>query len=133
MEVVLDSTVELARRDGVPALDFPRKLRVRCSADYRRIQGRGRRVHWRDLLALYLPGDREQSRFGFTVSRKVGGAVVRNRVKRLLREAVRHERHCMEQSWDVVFIARSSAAGADASDIRRQVHAMLLSIDRRKR
>ena len=133
MEVALDSSVEAARPEVDLTFDFPRTIRVRCTADYRHIQGRGRRVHRRDLLALYLPGECEQSRFGLTVSRKVGGAVVRNRVKRMLREAVRHERHCMVNSWDVVFIARASAAEADAAELRRQVHGMLVKIDRRKR
>jgi ribonuclease P protein component len=133
MEAALDASVDSARPEADFTFDFPRTFRVRCRADYRHIQGRGRRLHRRDLLAIFLPGECEQSRFGLTVSRKVGGAVVRNRVKRMLREAVRHERHCMVKSWDIVFIARSSAAEADAAGLRRQVHEMLVNIDRRKR
>jgi ribonuclease P protein component len=51
----------------------------------------------------------EKSRFGFVAGKKVGGAVRRNRAKRLLREAVRHRLPMIESGWDFVFIARSSA------------------------
>ena len=77
---------------------------------------------------LYLPGQAEQSRFGFTVSRKVGGAVVRNRVKRWLREAVRHERAALSGRWDVVFIAHPDAAAANALALRGAVRQALQRI-----
>lgn len=70
---------------------------------------------------LYLPGEEPCSRVGFTVSRKVGCAVVRNRVKRWLREAVRHELVALGGAWDVVFIARPSAAERGAVGLREQV------------
>lgn len=74
---------------------------------------------------LYLPGQADQSRFGITVSRKVGNAVVRNRVKRWLREAIRHERALTSGRWDVVFIAHPSAAEAGLPLLRSQVGAAL--------
>ncbi len=51
----------------------------------------------------------DKNRFGFVAGKKVGGAVRRNRAKRLLREAVRHRLPRMEKGWDLVFIARSTA------------------------
>lgn len=60
------------------------------------------------------------SRFGLAVSRKVGNAVVRNRVKRWIREAVRHERHGVVGT-DAVLIARPIAADAGAAAIRADV------------
>jgi ribonuclease P protein component len=52
-------------------------------------------------------------RLGLTVSRKVGNAVVRNRVKRRIREWFRRERGCFGGAWDVVVIARREAAALD--------------------
>ena len=106
-------------------LGFPRRVRLRKSADFRCVQETGRRVRQAHLLVVFLPGSPAGSRFGITVSRKVGNAVVRNRVKRWLREAIRHERGSLAGSWSVVFIAHPSAAGVGAAVIRAQVRAAL--------
>ena len=103
-------------------------MRLRRSEDYRKVQTQGRKVRQASLLVLYLPGEADQSRFGITVSRKVGNAVVRNRVKRWLREAIRRERQGAHGRWDVVFIAHPSAAEASYALIRSQVGAALLRL-----
>lgn len=104
-----------------PARTWPKRRRLRRTSDYRRVQGRGRKLRQGRLLTIVLPGVGLESRVGITVSRKVGNAVTRNRVKRWLREAVRHERHGLVGVWDVVLIAHPNAATAGLEALQADV------------
>jgi len=70
-----------------------------------------------------LPNGLTFSRYGFSVSRRLGGAVVRNQVKRRLREILRLLP--LAPGWDIIFIARSQAAGASFASLKKTVPALL--------
>ena len=77
-----------------------------------------------DLVVMKaLPNGLGLSRFGFSVSRRVGNAVVRNRVKRLLREILRLAP--LRPGWDIIFIARSLIAGANYARLEKSVKGLL--------
>ncbi len=69
---------------------FPPSLRLRKRADFLRLSHEGTKLHQSHFILIYRASTDGSSRFGVTVSRKVGNAVVRNRVKRLVREVCRH-------------------------------------------
>jgi ribonuclease P protein component len=85
-----------------------KKNRLRDNATFRSIRRDGRTLLHPLLVMSWLPNGLEYSRFGFSVGRRIGTAVQRNRVKRWMREAVRLriKNHETAAGWDVVFVAR---------------------------
>jgi len=65
------------------------------------------------------------TRFGFATARQIGGAVERNRARRLLREAARLYRPAIEPGWDLVLIAREPAARSDFHAVSAAVERLL--------
>jgi ribonuclease P protein component len=94
-----------------------RKHRLRQNADFQRVRKEGRSWSHRLIILCALRNDLEYSRFGFAVSRRVGKAVTRNRVRRRMREVVRLELWSIAQGWDLVFVARPVAAQAAYGDM----------------
>ena len=104
----------------VGSFRFPRTARLRKSPEFAAVSREGARVARSHFTVLHRANGLGRPRLGVAVSRKVGGSVVRNRVKRWLREAMRHERAQLP-AVDVVLIARPSAATAGASVLRADV------------
>jgi ribonuclease P protein component len=87
---------------------------VRRRPEYLAIQNRGRRLVGPNLLLFALPVALPGGgRLGVTVSKKVGGAVLRNRVKRWIRDCYRRRRPEFPAGLDLVVVARPPAAKAD--------------------
>ena len=76
--------------------------------------------HANGLLVLYARKNRsDRNRVGITVSKKLGHAVVRNRVRRRLREVYRLNEDKFLPGWDVVVVARSRAVDCSFDQLRR--------------
>jgi len=95
-------------------------MRLRRRAEFVAVQTGGRKLHGRHVLALAKQQDLPVGRLGITVTKKVGNAVVRNRIKRLLREWMRLH-GWVPAGWDLVLVAKDSAA--------RQLHPDDFAID----
>jgi ribonuclease P protein component len=81
--------------------------------DFAAIQGGGTNRSHALLTAKLLRTDLETTRFGLATGRRLGGAVVRNRVRRRLREALRVMAPSFQPGWDVLIIARPAIVEAD--------------------
>ena len=104
---------------------LPKRYRLKRSKDFARVR-RGGRFAGSPLVGLYvLPSRTENTRVGFTASKRVGKAVIRNRVKRRLREAVRHRLPAVRPGQDLVFAARAPAANAEYEQIDETVDYLL--------
>ncbi|MDB4974906.1 MAG: Ribonuclease protein component [Myxococcaceae bacterium] len=95
--------------------------RLRKRFEYRRLREQARRVHTRSFVLLIARSEHAQARLGITVSRQVGNAVRRNRVKRLLREAFRLQRSLFPAGADVVAIAKSGCLPLSLSDVQSEL------------
>jgi ribonuclease P protein component len=103
-------------------LRFPRAARLGNATEFRRVKDHGRSFGGRMIVLGVLrdaaPG--QPTRIGLITSRRVGGAVVRNRVRRRLREAIRASRPRLREGAWLVVIARHLAARATAAELQAE-------------
>jgi len=92
-----------------PRLKFDRTMRIKQGRDFSRVKQEGQRLVYGCLIANWrtLPAD-SKSRLGVITSGKLGNAIVRNRARRLLREAFRLHQYELSQPLDLVLVARAS-------------------------
>ncbi|MCL5264869.1 MAG: ribonuclease P protein component [Chloroflexi bacterium] len=102
-----------------------KQYRLRKEVEFKQVRGKGR--SWaHPLIVLYaLPNSLSVTRVGFSVSKRIGKAVRRNRARRLIREAVRLRHSDVKQGWDLLFIARKPIVDADFEQVRAAVDHLL--------
>ena len=105
-----------------PGLKFGRAMRIKQGRDFSRVRQEGQRLVYGCLIANWrkLPTD-AISRLGVVTSGKLGNAIIRNRARRLLREAFRVHQHDLTQPIDLVFVARASIIGKPFADVEKDV------------
>lgn len=104
--------------------DFPKAARLRKRPEFLHISRSGRKLHSANFVLISSDSDRSWARLGVTVSSKVGNAITRNRIKRLVREFFRQGRHRLA-SRDLVIIARKGAASLSFADVQRELASCL--------
>jgi ribonuclease P protein component len=93
---------------------------LRNSQQFRRVYEQGQKIHTPFFSAFFLRNDAGERRYGITVTRKIGGAVLRNRCKRRLREILRKYELCPSypEGFDLVLNVKPELAEADFNRLR---------------
>ena len=102
-----------------------RRLRLRDGADFRSVRQGGRRYGGRLMRVHVARGRRTHNRYGLVTGRHVGGAVQRNRSRRLLREALRALHPGLLQGHDLVIVANTALAKETVSGVNRELQGLL--------
>jgi ribonuclease P protein component len=110
---------------------FRPRQRLRTGAEFDAVSKSGARQDGRLFLLLAAPNGRAFDRLGLAVSRRVGGAVERNRARRLLREAFRRLEGAGSPGLDLVVVARGPLARQGQAEVDRELRERLLRIRRR--
>ena len=95
------------------------RFTLKQNSDFRRLYAKGRSSANRFLVLYCRRNGRGVNRMGYTVSAKLGGAVVRNRVRRRLREIARLNMPGLKTGWDIVVVARLRAVDAPYAELDR--------------
>ena len=109
-----------AAPSGRTAASFPKASRLRKRSEFTECQKKGKRVAGRWLVLFSIANVLGRSRWGLSVPKKVGPSVLRNRVKRRLREIARREKGRWTNR-DFCILARPGAAQASLSDLREEL------------
>jgi ribonuclease P protein component len=109
---------------NVPKVRFPRTAKLLKHSDFQRVYKNGKR-HFSGLMTVFflprIDAEAAGPRIGITVSRALGGAVQRNRIKRRMREAVRHSLAGLAATMDIVFNPKKSVLDGDFTQIEQEV------------
>jgi ribonuclease P protein component len=102
-----------------------RRFRLTRSIDFKRVRNQGKSFAHPLVVLVKLPSTEDRPRVGISTSRSVGGAVQRNRAKRLLRESIRPLIPLLSPGWDIVLVARAPLVTAAFQDVQSVVELLL--------
>jgi len=100
---------------------FTKADRILKRSEFIALSKSGKRVQSAEFIAIFSPAQHDRSRLGVTVTKRVGQAVERNRLKRLVREFFRLKRHCLSGKWDINIIAKRQSAGIPSEKAYRSL------------
>ena len=104
---------------------FSKKARLTRRSQFLSISRTGEKAFAPHFIIIHKNNDRLGQRLGITVSSKVGNAVIRNRVKRGLREFFRRQKHQFEMDQDTLIIARKGAGELSHANLHRELHRVI--------
>ncbi len=103
-----------------------KRQRVKKNAEFQKVFKHGKSFANRQFVLYFLPKEgQEEFRIGLSVSKKVGNAVVRNRIKRYIRQSFLEMKDEVNPNMDYVIIARNQAASLDFHDSKKSLQHVL--------
>jgi len=117
----------------LPDNSFPKSNRLLNARDFGNVFRNGRKIVTETLVFHVLHTDRDRCRLGLAVSRKVGKAVRRNRVKRRIRELFRTRNHEFPRTVDLVAYPRKTQRPQEFDDYQKSFDTLLSILERRHR
>ncbi|MCP4020803.1 MAG: ribonuclease P protein component [Desulfobacteraceae bacterium] len=107
---------------------FPKKVRLLKRAQFLELSKKGNKIHTGYFIAAVLEGKTQNNRIGITVSKKVGNAVTRNRIKRIIREYFRQRKENISGQKDFNIIARKSLTTLSNKEIIEKLDKLFTKI-----
>ena len=110
---------------------FPREVRLLKHADFQAVYQKGRKLFSGNMTAFYRESDRPAGpRVGFTVGKVLGGAVVRNRIRRRMRAVVRRHLSELVRPLDLVLHPRKSVLTLDFAQLDKEIGIVFAAVQR---
>ncbi len=106
---------------GVAHHGFPKTLRILSRSEFRRVYEEGQRRSNALCTMFFRSNGLGRTRLGITTPTRLGHAVLRNRMRRRLREIFRLHRHSFEAGWDVVLNPRPKVASISFQNLEREM------------
>lgn len=94
--------------------------RLKKDSDFKRVYNKGKSYGCKNLVLYYLPNGTDEFRVGFSISKKVGKAVVRNKIRRYLKESLKFFSP-EDRGMDLIFIARIAAGESSFFDVKKSM------------
>ena len=110
-------------------LPMKQKYRLRRNSDFQRVRQIGKSYASPTLVLAFLRNELDHNRYGFVVSKRLGKAVRRNKIKRQMREIIRLEMSHIKPGFDLVFIARVPSSKASYQEIMQSISKLLKTAD----
>jgi len=94
---------------------------LKNNREFRKVYDKGKSLSNKYLVIFFIKNGLEYNRVGFSVTKKIGNAVTRNRVKRLIKEAFRLNSKNINQGYDIIFLSRIRCNQATYLDVEKSV------------
>jgi ribonuclease P protein component len=109
-------------------MEFPREARLVRRGEFDAVYRAGKRRSSSHFTVFFRANQLPVSRFGFSIKKALGGAVVRNRIRRRIREIVRCHRMEIPAGWDIVIHPKSSVARAEFVELTADLVRLMKSV-----